>query len=82
VIFRITAQKLQRSKQVPILTPIGRERHLFAVGDTFKGWLSERRRRQVCVELRRLLRWSRDVGFNEHVLADGKWEIVSYFNDY
>lgn len=77
MIFKIEAQKLKRNKTVPILTPIGKPSVAYAVGDTFKGWLSYWRMRRTAIELRKRMKWQHDCSFAEYVFEHGKWEIVS-----
>jgi hypothetical protein len=81
MLFRIMGEALKRNKQVPILTGTGRKRVVFGVGDTWHGWLSDRRERKLAREVRERLRHHGEIGYYLHVWEHGAWKIVSYFND-
>ena len=81
MLFRITGEALKRNKEVPLLTGTGRKRVAFGVGDTWLGWLSDRRERKLARDVRERLKHRGDIGFYCHVYERGKWEVVSYFND-
>lgn len=81
MLFRITGEALKRNKTVPILVGTGRTRIAYGVGDTWLGWLSDRRERKLSLDVRRKLKWNHDIGYYCHVLEHGKWEVVSYYND-
>lgn len=79
MIFRIEGRKLKDTGTS--FTPVGKWHSMFAVGDTFKGWLSDRRERQCATELKRRMKTYGLAEFRVDVLERGNWEIVCCFND-
>lgn len=79
MVFRMTGNAIKDTGKSFVLQK--KTAVCFAVGDTFKGWLSTWRLQSLAIELRKRLGVYGMIMMRCEVFENGHWEIVSVQND-